>query len=127
MALLVYWFRQSTLQDLQALMIMIITAGSFGLFMIGFLSRRVDNFSAAWATGLTVAGVSLWVFLQSDWARLRWPGLSPYLPNLFWLSVFSNVSLFALAWLIARLFNRRCRHSLTDLTIFTLRKEDAGH
>lgn len=122
-ALLIHFLRNQTLQDLQMLMGIIAGAGAFGLFLIGFLSRKVDNFSAFVATAITSAITILWLVLDSSFMQGRWPILSRIVPDTFWVAVFANAILFAIAYVVSRLFRRKTTKDLTNLTLYTLTLE----
>lgn len=103
LGLWIHAMRTGTLQDLQATGQMVLSAGLFGLFMIGFFSDRVGRRAALYASAITVLLVAVWVTLGTDWATRTWPGVASWLPDPFWIPVLSNLCLPALALLFARL------------------------
>lgn len=116
LGILIYAWRTQTLQDLQALGAMVLSAGLFGLFLIGFFSTRIGSRSALWASVCTVALVAAWVALDSAPAQSYFPGLASWVPDTFWVPVFSNLLLPLLALLFSRLKNETAR-DLGNLTL----------
>ena len=80
--------------------------GLLGLFLLGFLTRRVDSRSALIATVITVMSVATWLFLDSEMGAAKFPSIAPYVPDKFWVGVFANVALFGLGYGASYLFGR---------------------
>lgn len=119
LALVIHFTRTETLQDLQATLISVMSGGLLGLFLLGFLTKRVDSKSASIATIWTVLGVFLWLFFDSEIGRQISPGISHILPDKFWIIVLANSFLFLLGIGISCLSGRRALRDLTDLTVWT--------
>ena len=100
LALLIHILRTQTLQDLQATGQMVFNAGIFGLFMIGFYRSRIGGRAALCASVSVVALVGLWF---TGYVR-GWAG---WLPDPFWIPVFSNLGLPALAFIFAWILHDR--------------------
>ena len=118
-ALVIHYTRTSALVDIQQMCITILSGGLFGLFMIGFLTKRVDNFSAIIATAITVVSVITWLFLKSDAGVAHFPGIASKIPDNFMINVLSNTFIFTFAYVFSVIFKRRCKKELNNLTIWT--------
>ena len=118
-ALLIYFTRTETLMDLQSLIMSILSGGLLGLFLLGFLTRRVDSRSALVATLTVLVGVCLWVFVGSEAGARWWPALNRFFPDRFWIIVFSNLFLLALGYGVSFLLRGRPGKDLSNLTIWT--------
>jgi SSS family solute:Na+ symporter len=121
-ALTIYLTRTETLMDLQSLLMSILSGGLLGLFLLGFLTRRVDSRSAAVATVCVVAGVCLWVFVGSETGTRLWPALAGIFPDRFWIIVLANVALLGLGYLISWLPRKGTARDLKNLTVWTQRQ-----
>jgi solute:Na+ symporter, SSS family len=120
LAFVIYYIRSSTIQDLNTVLYHILSSGIFGLFVAGVLTRSVDGKSAGIATILTVIGVLLWLFFDTDYGRNSFPAIVTILPNKFWISTFANMFLFLIALLLSKINvtqNKIC--NIDNLTIFT--------
>jgi SSS family solute:Na+ symporter len=106
-ALLIQVARTQTMQDLQYTGATVFCAGLFSLFMIGFFSNRIGKRSALCATIGTVLFVALWLVLDASPVRHAHPGLAGWIPDTFWVPVFGNLLLPALAFLFSRIFKDR--------------------
>jgi SSS family solute:Na+ symporter len=104
LALAIHAMRTGTLQDLQATGQMVLSAGLFGLFMVGFFSNRIGRRAALSASAVTLLLVVIWMALETPWARRVWPAATAATPDPFWIPVISNLCLPLLALLFARLF-----------------------
>ncbi|MDE2963196.1 MAG: hypothetical protein OXU26_04730, partial [Acidobacteriota bacterium] len=124
-ALIIHFTRTETLQDLQATLISIMSGGLLGLFLLGLLTRRVDGRSALQATMVTLAGVCLWLFIDSRLGSELFPSLAALLPDKFWIIVLGNTFLFVLGVLLSYGSRRRPDRDLTDLTVWTGKTEEA--
>lgn len=119
LALFIHVTRTQTLMDLQTLVISIMSGGLLGLFLLGFLTRRADSRSVLIATVCTVLSVCIWVFATSETGQRLLPSLASVFPDKFWISVLSNVFIFALAYSLSRLLKGRPQKDLTGLTVWT--------
>ena len=69
-ALAIHYSRQvKAIEDLQTMLMSIFGGGLLGLFLLGFLTRRVDSRAALIATVTTVAAVAVWLSLSSTWGQ----------------------------------------------------------
>ena len=125
-ALTIYLTRTETLMDLQSLLMSILSGGLLGLFLLGFLTRRVDSRSAAAATVCVVAGVCLWVFVGSETGARLWPALAGIFPDRFWIIVLANLALLGLGYLISWLPKKGTARDLTNLTVWTQKQRPPG-
>src|SRR5208282_1913034 len=96
--------RSGTLQDLQATGHMVLSAGLFGMFMVGFFSNRVGRRAALCGASVTVTAVLIWVLLGTPWSLEAWPALAQCIPDRFWIPVVSNICLPFLAIMFAHIF-----------------------
>ena len=119
LALMIHLTRSQALMDLQTLMFSIMGGGLLGLFLLGFLTCRVDSRVALIATVGTMLSVCIWVFADSETGQRLVPSLAEVLPNKFWISVLSNVFVFALAYALSLLLTGPRKKDLTDLTDWT--------
>ena len=119
LALMIHLTRSQALMDLQTLMFSIMGGGLLGLFLLGFLTCRVDSRVALIATVGTMLSVCIWVFADSETGQRLVPSLAEVLPNKFWISVLSNVFVFALAYALSLLLTGPRKKDLTDLTVWT--------
>jgi SSS family solute:Na+ symporter len=106
LGILIYALRTQTLQDLQAMGAMILSAGLFGLFLLGFFSRKIGRRAALLATICTVVLVSVWTVLTMPGVQGAIPSLKGRVPDTFWVPVVSNLLLPVLAWLFARFLQK---------------------
>lgn len=119
MALIIHWTRTSALVDIQQMCITILSGGLLGLFMIGFLTKRVDNLSALVATAITLLSVVSWLFLKSDIGIEYFPKAASKIPDDFMINVLSNTFIFVFAYIFSIIFRRNSRKNLENLTIWT--------
>ena len=118
-ALFIHFTRTQTLMDLQTLVFSIVSGGLLSIFLLGFLTVRVDSRAALIATLCTVSAVCLWLFADSEAGASLLPGLKQVLPNKFWIIVLSNLFLFALAYSLSFLLGPQSGKSLRNLTVWT--------
>ena len=123
LALLIHFTRTRTVQDLQAILGQVITAGLFALFMLGLITKKIGNKAALTATIVTVATACLWLFLDSGTGREMFPKIAPHLPVKFWFGTLLNIQLFTLAMVFGYAFKWYNKKDITDLSIFTLEKD----
>lgn len=106
-ALAIHFSRQgNAIEDLQTMLLSVLGGGLLGLFLLGFLTRRVDSRSALIATVITVMSVATWLFLDSEMGAAKFPSIASYVPDKFWVGVFANVALFGLGYGASYLFGR---------------------
>jgi SSS family solute:Na+ symporter len=111
LAIWIHALRTQTLQDLQATGHMILSAGLFGLFLLGFFSARTGRRAALFATICTVGLVAAWVALSASPVQALWPRLQGRIPDTFWIPVISNILLPVLALLFAKILNEPLRET----------------
>ena len=114
-ALVIHQYRaQEAMEDIQTLILSILGGGLLSLFLIGFLTVRVDSRAALIATLTTVTCVVCWLILDSFFSdSIFW------LPSKMWMGVFSNLLLFTVGYAASFLGNRQSGPSLEGLTIWT--------
>jgi len=100
-ALIINWIRTDALVNIQQMFITILSGGLLGLFMLGFLTKRVDNKSAFIATAITVISVCFWLFAKSTLGRTLMPTVAEILPDDFSINVLSNIFVFGFGYLLA--------------------------
>jgi len=122
LAILIHLTRTTALVDLQQTFIAIVSGGLLGLFLLGFVTKRVDNVSAIVATICTVLGICVWMVFDSSWAAEHFPRISKSVPDKFWINVVSNIVLFCLGYFITLFFRRTCSKDLKNLTVWTLKE-----
>ncbi len=118
-ALIIHWTRTSALVDIQQMCITILSGGLLGLFMIGFLTKRVDNLSAIIATSITIFSVTSWLFFKSDFGVRLFPQIAPKIPDNFMINVLSNTFIFVFAYIFSVVFKRSSKKDLDNMTIWT--------
>jgi len=115
----IHYFRASeTLDDLQRMILSIFTGGLISLFLLGFMTHRVDGRAAILATVATVVSVSSWLLMASPFGASWFPNISAAMPDNFWISTFANVFLFGVAYGLSWLLGTRHRKHLSGLTIW---------
>lgn len=118
-ALVIHFSSTSTLMDLQTLFFSILSGGLLGLFLLGFLTLRVDSRSALMATIGAFLLICGWLILDSPIGRGTFPTFSQGLPDKFWMSVVANCFLFSTGYLLSLASARRQQKDLAGLTIWS--------
>jgi SSS family solute:Na+ symporter len=103
-----------TLQDTATILASLLSGGLFGLFALGFFTRRGDA-RAAWSGIVTTALFTTWVVLAGRNALPAWLS-SPF--DLYYTAIIGNVIMFAVGWLTAFALGDR-RRDLSGLTLWT--------
>jgi SSS family solute:Na+ symporter len=115
----IHYFRVSqTLDDLQRMLLSILGGGLLSLFLVGFVTVRVDSRAVMIATATTVVFVASWVLLGSPFGQRHFPALAVAVPDHFWVSTFANLLLFGVAYGASLLIRNRRDVDLTGLTIW---------
>jgi len=119
-ALAIHYSRQvKAIEDLQTMLMSIFGGGLLGLFLLGFLTRRVDSRAALIATVTTVAAVAVWLSLSSTWGATMFSAIAPYVPDKFWVGVFANVVLFGIGYGVSYLIGSRSQYDrMKGLTVW---------
>ena len=110
----------AAVEDLQTMMLSILGGGLLSLFLLGFLTRRVDSRAACIATILTVLSVMTWLLLETPMGRRALPGLSSLLPDKFWVGVFANLLLFAVGYGVSLLLGNRPPKGQLGFTVWSV-------
>ena len=118
-ALVIHFMRTETLMDIQTVVYPVVSAGLLSLFVLGFMTARVDSRAALIATVGTVFLVAVWVFLTTEWGEESFPYLAGRLPNEFWVGVLPYLFLIVVGYFLSLLLPRRPAKSLDNLTIWT--------
>jgi len=120
-ALVIHCMRSAAaVEDLQTMMLSILGGGLLSLFLLGFLTRRVDSRAACIATVLTVLSVATWLLMDTSIMRAALPGVSSLLPDKFWVGVFANLLLFAVGYGVSLFLGNRKEKNLLGLTVWTV-------
>ena len=115
----IHFYRVSeTLDDLHRMFLSILGGGLLSLFLLGFVTFRVDSRAAIVATAITVLSVAGWLFLDTPVGRDLLPTLSAAKPDNFWVSTFANLLLFGVAYGVSLLIGSRHGKDLTGLTVW---------
>jgi SSS family solute:Na+ symporter len=123
-ALIIHLTRSQTLLDLQTLILSLLSGGILGLFLLGFLTERVDGQAALIATLSTIAGISFWLLAETSLGQQFFPGLAGWLPDKFWIMTLANTFLFGLGYVLGLLMRRRPAVDLAGLTVRRMRHRD---
>jgi len=120
----IYYTRSSeTLDDLQRTLLSIFSGGLLGLFLLGFLTLRVDGRSALVATIVTTFSVGGWLWVDSAVADCFFPFRKVQMPDKLWVGTLANTLLFALAYGASWIVVNRHDRPLNGLTIWTTTKQ----
>ena len=115
----IHYFRASEhLDDLQRIILSIFTGGLISLFILGFMTLRVDGRAAILATLATVLSVSSWLLMVSPLGAAWFPEISAAMPDNFWISTFANLFLFGGAYGLSWWLGTRHHKALSGLTIW---------
>jgi SSS family solute:Na+ symporter len=115
----VHFYRVSeTLDDLQRMLLSILGGGLLSLFLLGFVTLRVDSRAAIVATSTTVMSVAGWLLMDTPFAKQWFPGVAEAMPDNFWVSTFANLLLFTVAYTVSLLIGSRRQKQLGGLTIW---------
>ena len=110
---------QGAVEDIQTIVLSVFGGGLLSLFLLGFLTRRVDSRSAFVATVVTVLFVVTWLVLDSTVTEGSDSSVSSWLPDRIWIGVFSNVVLFSVGYGMSRIRKTDEEKDLSGLTIWT--------
>ena len=121
-ALFINFTRTQNLMDLKTLVVSILGAGLLSIFLLGFLTVRVNSRATLVATGCTIFGVGFWLFADSSLGNSLLPAIRSYLPNKFWIIVLSNVFLFLFAYFLSFFIKNTQNKNLKNLTVWTSSK-----
>lgn len=127
LALFIHLYRGETLNDLQNVMIYIFGSGLLGIFLLGFLTRKVGNTAVFTSMIVTVVLVIFWLLLSSHAFAQRYPDIAARVPDLFWLPVHSNLFLMALAYCLGLFIKDKREKVLDNLTIWTAHKDTSNN
>ena len=122
----IHFFRVSqTLDDLQRILLSILGGGLLSLFMLGFVTLRVDSRAAVIAMVTTVLSVIIWLLLETPAAKQRFPALETSMPSSFWVGAFANLVMFTVGYGASRLIGTRHGKDLSGLTVWLPRQRPA--
>ena len=113
-----------TLDDLQRMVLSVLSGGLLSLFLLGFITRRVDGRAAFVAVISTVLCVIGWLVLETDWVEHRLPAFAHSIHG-NWVSTFANMVMFAVGYAASFLFGTRPPRDLTGLTIWQSGESDS--
>ena len=104
----IHFYRVSeTLDDLQRMLLSVMGGGLLSLFLVGFVTLRVNSRAAMTATAVTVLSVAGWLLMDTPLGRGMFPGLAAAMPGNFWVSTFANLLLFGIAYFSSLLMGSR--------------------
>jgi len=106
-ALVIYFMRTETLMDIQTVVYPVVSADLLSLFVLGFMTARVDGRAALIATVGTVFLVAVWVFLTTEWGEESFPYLAGRLPNEFSVGVLPHLFLIVVGYFLSLLLPRQ--------------------
>lgn len=117
----IYYARASEtlLDDLQRTLLSVLSGGLLGLFLLGFVTRRVDSRAALIAIFVTVAGIAAWLLVDSGMTEGLIPGLADRLPDKYWLSTFANLLMFGIGYGASLVIGSRSDRDLKGLTVWS--------
>ena len=101
----------------------LITSCLLGLFLLGFLTLRVDGRAALVATIVTAFSVGGWLWVDSAVADRFFPFWKVQMPDKLWVGTLANTLLFALAYGVSWIVVNRHDRPLNGLTIWTTTKQ----
>lgn len=118
-----------TLQDTGTKLAALLGGGIFGIYLVGFLTRRGDGRSVAIGIVCTLLYSIYMAVLQMNWITKEWfmnscglpDGLSSFLAHpmhVYYAGLFGHILIFLIIVSISSLFQREKR-DLTNLTIWT--------
>ena len=120
----IHFYRVSeTLDDLQRMLLSVMSGGLLSLFLVGFVTLRVNSRAAMMATFVTVLSVAGWLFMDTPLGRGLFPGLAAAMPDNFWVSTFANLLLFGIAYFASLWMGSREQGNLAGLTIWSKRTD----
>ena len=120
----IHFYRVSeTLDDLQRMLLSVMSGGLLSLFLVGFVTLRVNSRAAMMATFVTVLSVAGWLFMDTPLGRGLFPGLAAAMPDNFWVSTFANLLLFGIAYFASLWMGSREQGNLAGLTIWRKRTD----
>ncbi len=115
----IHYYRVSeTLDDLQRMLLSVMSGGLLSLFLLGFVTLRVDSRAALAATATTVLSVAGWLFMDTPLGKEWFPQVAAAMPDNFWVSTFANLLLFGVAYCTSLLLGSRHPKDLAGLTIW---------
>ena len=120
MACSIYYGRASErLDDLQRTLLSVLSGGLLGLFLLGFVTRRVDCRAALLAILVTAFSIILWLCIDSGIVDGLFPDIRGALPDKYWLSTFANLLMFGVGYGASLLIGRRSDRDLSGLTVWS--------
>ena len=120
MACSIYYARASErLDDLQRTLLSVLSGGLLGLFLLGFVTRRVDCRAALLAILVTAFSIIVWLCIDSGIVDGLFPDLRGALPDKYWLSTFANLLMFGVGYGASLLIGRRSDRDLSGLTVWS--------
>lgn len=107
------------LDDVQRMLLSVVSGGLLGLFLLGFVTRRVDSRAALVAVLTAVAFVVGWLVLDTVPVRTAFPKIAQAMPHKFWVSTFANLLLFGVGYGVSLFIGSRNDRDLNGLTIWS--------
>ena len=116
----IYYARNAErLDDLQRTLLSVLSGGLLGLFLLGFVTRRVDGRAALAAIVITAGSIIVWLLIGSSRGERLFPELAAALPDKYWMSTFANLLMFGIGYGVSLLIGRRSDRDLNGLTVWS--------
>ena len=119
MACAIHFSRESeALDNLQRTLLSIVSGGLLSLFLVGFLTLRVESLAAIIATVTTTLSIAGWLLMRTPWADKVLPSLAQKMPDSFWVSTFANLIMFGVAYVVSVFIRPHHDRDIRKLTIW---------
>ncbi|MDP0496359.1 MAG: sodium:solute symporter [Verrucomicrobiota bacterium JB024] len=109
----------TTLQDIATIIASVLVSGLFGMYALGFFTRRGDA-RAVWIGIACTLVFTAWTVVAAHWPDLL-PGALSVPFNLYYTGIVGNLIMFAIGFLFASLLPARKQRSLERLTVWDLK------
>ena len=119
MACAIHFSREAeALDNLQRTLLSIVSGGLLSLFLVGFLTLRVESVAAIIATITTTLSIGGWLIMATPWAARVVPSVAQSMPDSFWVSTFANLIMFGVAYVASLMLQRRQEGDIRNLTVW---------
>ena len=88
------------------------------MFLVGFLTLRVESLAAIIATVTTTLSIAGWLLMRTPWADKVLPSLAQKMPDSFWVSTFANLIMFGVAYVVSVFIRPHHDRDIHKLTIW---------
>lgn len=115
-ALILHQTDATTLQDIATVIASVLCSGLFGMYALGFFTRRGDA-RAVWVGIAFTIVFTVWTIVAARWPQLLPQALNvPF--NLYYTGIIGNVVMFVIGYLIATLLPAQRVPNLMNLTVW---------